>query len=78
MQDSKDYNDWVKFAKRDLESAEVLFESELFDNCASSCHQAIEKIFKSFIVFNGKLPQRTHDIYMLCSILSKEHHPNNT
>jgi len=60
---------WLKFAKGDLEGAEILLDSAKGDYsyllAIYHCHQAIEKILKAVIVEKGKEIKKIHDLIVL-------------
>ncbi|OGC23551.1 hypothetical protein A3J90_01350 [candidate division WOR-1 bacterium RIFOXYC2_FULL_37_10] len=61
---------WLNYAKADLEAAEVLVTHPKsfysYQLTVLHCHQAIEKILKTFIVSNGGMPKKVHNlIYLL-------------
>ena len=41
---------WKKSAKRNLDTAEVLFQNKRYDSCLFFCHLALEKILKGLVV----------------------------
>lgn len=62
--------EWLQFAKDDLESAEVVFNKT--DNHHISVyhsHQAVEKLFKWFILKNSQKFPFTHDLRVLLNIV---------
>lgn len=55
--------EWLKFAKDDLESAEVILrETDNYHISVYHSHQAIEKVFKWFLLKNGKQFPFIHDL----------------
>ncbi len=53
--DSLNTQEWLEYAKADLESAKILLsETENYHIVAYHSHQAIEKIFKRFLLLKGK------------------------
>jgi HEPN domain-containing protein len=57
---------WINFAEKDLLTvSEVIEKPELTNIVAFHCQQAIEKIFKAFILENGKLLVKTHNLLTL-------------
>lgn len=60
---------WLKYAKGDLEGAEILLRSTKsqygYQLCVLHCHQAIEKILKAIIVEKGETPIKTHNLVFL-------------
>ena len=65
---------WLNYAYEDLESAEVLLNSEnVFPrNVCYLCQQAVEKSLKSIFVFLNISFSRTHDLESLFANLPKE------
>ena len=64
----KDVEQWAKFAKRDLEIAQHLFE--LFrpmpiEPICNHCQQSAEKMLKGFLIFNRVEPPKTHKLRKL-------------
>ncbi|MBA7542517.1 hypothetical protein ES705_34840 [subsurface metagenome] len=62
--------EWIDFARRNLDTAKLLFqENHYTDIIAIEIHQTIEKSFKAVLAYNGiKLP-RTHnltELYKYC------------
>lgn len=57
MVDSKKYEEWLQMAKKDLQSAKILFEHDGdYGIVCFHCQQAIEKYLKGFLIFkSGKL-----------------------
>ena len=47
---------WLKQAREDLETAEVLFNSQRYGPCAFFCQQAAEKALKAIIYNVGEKP----------------------
>lgn len=60
---------WYKYAKADLEAAEILVaHPKSHYSCQLSvlhCHQAIEKILKTLIISQSHEPKRTHNLIFL-------------
>ena len=60
---------WFKKAQSDLITATHMFENvhpkELDISCYHS-QQAVEKVLKGFLVYNGENPPYTHDLTVLC------------
>jgi len=65
IQEHIDY--WLKSAKHDLESAELLFKNKHFDWCLFLGHLTIEKILKAFFVRDNEnqAPPFTHNLSMI-------------
>jgi len=56
--------DWLKQAKRNLRSAEVNFEAELYEETCYESHQAAEKALKALLNFL-ELEKRGHSLLFL-------------
>ena len=60
---------WLEYAKADLEAAEVLTKSgktsHSYQLAILHCHQAIEKILKTWMVSKNEVPKRIHDLVKL-------------
>jgi len=61
--------DWINKAEHDLMTAQRLLEIEpmILDNACFHCQQAIEKLLKSYLIYNGQDIERTHNIIFLLS-----------
>jgi HEPN domain-containing protein len=62
---------WLHFAKENLESSKILLESFLFNPSLQNSQQSIEKNIKAFFVEKGLGLQKTHNILTLVEILKK-------
>ncbi|NLX61348.1 MAG: HEPN domain-containing protein [Tissierellia bacterium] len=69
MVDSKNYEDWIEAARKDLRGAKILFEAGGVDELvAFHCQQAVEKYLKAFLIKNtGYL----HSGHYLMGLLKK-------
>ena len=60
---------WLEYAKADLEAAEVLTKSgktsHSYQLAILHCHQALEKILKTWMVSKNEVPKRIHDLVKL-------------
>ncbi len=67
MVDSVKYKDWFEMAKKDIKSAEILFQHEA-DNGIICFHsqQAIEKYLKGFLIKTTGELQEGHSLVKLC------------
>ena len=64
--------EWLEFAKRNQETAEILFEKDHYtDIIAIEIHQTIEKIFKTVLAYNGVRIPKTHDLIKLFELCNK-------
>jgi len=70
--EEEDYLEWSKIALHDLESAEILIrEKGHSDIIIYHCHQCVEKILKSFLIFH-KIPfKKIHNLDKLFSDVIK-------
>lgn len=51
MADSKNYEEWIEMAKKDLRGAKILYEAGGIDELvAFHCQQAVEKYLKAFLI----------------------------
>lgn len=67
MADSLRYKDWYDKANADLKSAKILFEHEADHGIvAFHCQQAIEKLFKSFVLKRAGTLIDGHSLVFLC------------
>ena len=67
---------WLTKAENDLKSARVLGSTEdaPLDTAIYHCQQAAEKSVKSFLIFRGITPEKTHDIRTL-TLKAAEYEP---
>lgn len=71
MVEKKDYKKWLKYAIEDYEKVKFGFYfEEKFELCCNA-QQAIEKLFKGYLIMKGKEYTSTHDIYALCKYCAK-------
>ena len=67
MVDSLRYKDWFEKAERDIKSAKVLKENDCGnDIVAFHCQQAIEKLFKGFLLKKTGHIVEGHSLIYLC------------
>jgi HEPN domain-containing protein len=70
--------EWLQFAKDDLESAEVVFkETDNYHISVYHSHQAVEKLLKWFILKNNQKFPFTHDLRILFNIVCSIQHSEN-
>ena len=65
---------WFYKAREDLDAAETLIAAELFPSALFHCHQAAEKILKSYLFFKKQPSPKIHDLVELthlCIALNK-------
>jgi len=65
--DSMKYKEWFEMAKKDIRSAEILYEHD-GDNgiVCFHCQQAIEKYLKGFLIYATGELQEGHNLVRLC------------
>jgi HEPN domain-containing protein len=62
----EDYNEWLKYAKHDLDAAKVIAEGDFYNGSVFWAHDSVEKSLKAFLVFNHKEGDKTtHDLEKL-------------
>ena len=72
MKDALNDDEWLFYAKSDLESAELLLrESDKFHIVVFHAHQAVEKILKRFVLMNNQQFPFNHDLLRLLEIVSQ-------
>jgi HEPN domain-containing protein len=73
MRNTKLANEWLSFAKKNLETAIILEREEHYtDVIAVDIQQAIEKALKALFAFNGEKVPRTHSLELLLFTLPKK------
>lgn len=67
MDNDKIYEEWLGFAKRDLESAKFLINMypKPIEIICYHCQQSAEKYLKGYLIKNGNKIERTHDVVLL-------------
>lgn len=68
----RETNEWLKIALEDLQSAEILFENDIYRMVCYHSQQAIEKFLKTLMVEKEMEIIRTHNIIDLINNLKKE------
>ena len=68
---------WLDYSRENLQSSEILFESNLYNPCLQNAQQSIEKAFKAVLFENGIPVKKTHDIFELNQILIKNRIPKD-
>ena len=53
---------WIAFARRDVQAADVLRQNGIYEESCFHAQQAAEKALKAFLVYNGQTPPRLHDL----------------
>ena len=66
----KDVKEWFMIAEKDFESANVLNNTFRKHNelICYLCSQAVEKYLKGYLIYNGIIPERTHNLHHLNTI----------
>lgn len=77
MNVSPEVLDWTRKAEADLSAAYRLADGEppLPDQTGFFCQQSAEKYLKAFLLANGEVPPRTHDVDVLvelCTVLDPD------
>lgn len=62
---------WLDYAQENLQSAQLLFESHLYNPCLQNVQQAVEKALKALLIENSIKILKTHNISELVSLLNK-------
>jgi HEPN domain-containing protein len=62
---------WLEYADENLQSANLLLESELFNPCLQNVQQAVEKMLKALLIESAIKLKKTHSINELVTILTK-------
>lgn len=67
MDNDKIYEEWLEFAKRDLESAIFLINMypKPKEIICYHCEQSAEKYLKGYLIKNANKIERTHDLVLL-------------
>ena len=60
---------WLDYSIENLQSAEVLLASELYNPCLQNVQQCVEKALKSLLIENSIKLKKTHSINELKNIL---------
>jgi HEPN domain-containing protein len=69
MSDSRNYEEWIEMAQKDLKAARLLFKHEgLEELVAFHCQQAVEKYLKAFLI---KKTGVLHSGHYLVGLLKK-------
>lgn len=73
MGESRDYKEWVAFAKQDLDSAVYLKKMIPIpiEIICYHCHQCTEKMLKALLLKNKLHVPRTHDLMVLYNICKR-------
>lgn len=60
---------WLDYSKENLESAQILLTSSLFNPCLQNVQQCIEKALKALMIHKSIQLKKTHSISELRNIL---------
>ena len=66
----KDTEAWLAYAEENLESAEILLQSRLFNPCLQNVQQSVEKFLKAVLIEKAAGLTRTHSIRQLSNSIS--------
>src|SRR5262245_44856046 len=53
---------WIVFAQRDVQAADVLQRNGIYAESCFHSQQATEKALKAFLLYHGQTPPRIHDL----------------
>ncbi len=56
---------WIDTAQYDMDTADVMLETNRYLYVGFMCHQVIEKSIKAVIASNGVFPPKLHNLMML-------------
>lgn len=62
---------WMKYADENLESAQVLFDSDLLNPCLQNIQQSVEKVLKALLIEHSIKFYKPHSISELKNILER-------
>ena len=68
----KETEQWLLYAKENLDAAKILFESGLYNPCLHNIQQSIEKSLKALLCEKIALIKKTHSIMELKSIITSK------
>jgi len=70
MDRTDETKEWMKFAINDLEAVEILnsHNPPKLEIICYLCQQSAEKMLKSFLVYSGVKPPKTHELDELCEM----------
>ena len=72
MGDSINYKEWLRYAKKDYNLVRERFYIDSdFDLCCNS-QQALEKLFKAYLIKNDMRVPDSHDIHLLCKACAEK------
>ncbi|PSR16386.1 hypothetical protein C8255_18055 [filamentous cyanobacterium CCP3] len=62
---------WLKISRRDLRSARTLLKDLILENVVFHCQQSAEKTLKAYLVHQGIVFPKTHDLDVLLDLCSQ-------
>jgi HEPN domain-containing protein len=62
---------WLSYAEENLQSAELLLESHLWNPCLQNAQQSVEKFLKALLIAHAIPLKRTHSINELARMLAE-------
>jgi HEPN domain-containing protein len=66
-----DYEEWLRQAEYDIQTAEAMLQAERYIYTVFMCHLAIEKMFKALYTKRlNKIPPKTHELVYFIKKLS--------
>jgi HEPN domain-containing protein len=63
--------EWLKFSKRDLDTAKFIFETmhpKPLEIICYHCEQSAEKVLKAFLIAKNIIPPKIHELNRLCEM----------
>jgi HEPN domain-containing protein len=60
---------WLRYSTENIDSANILLESKLYNPCLQNIQQAVEKALKAILIENEIQLKKTHDILELKILL---------
>lgn len=61
---------WFRFAEEDLRVAALVFEEQIYTQTCFHAQQAVEKTLKGLLVYQERLPPKTHVLLYLWEQIS--------
>lgn len=61
----KEIQEWITYAKNDLDTAHYLFDGKRYKEAALFCQQAVEKALKTISLKEGQKLRKIHDLVLL-------------
>lgn len=62
---------WLTISRRDLQSARALLKELILENVVYHCQQSAEKTLKAYLVQEGVVFPKTHDLDVLLDLCSQ-------